>query len=254
MHWACSRRPKHAGTRWTQPLRLLVVPVLLAALAVATGCGPKSRDLQPGLYRALVELPGGEVPFGLDVVADKTGIALYLVNGSERVRVPAAKAIPGQLTADLPGTGNTLTAEISGDELNGEVTLADAKGGKSVLPFSATRGQDWRFVEVPRSDNADFSGRWSLDFTDDTGTAIPGVAEFTQSFHVVTGSARTADGEQPLAGDANDEELSLSLFDGQRAVLYKGRLDERGELVGECWSTTSGHARYTAIRNPDATL
>ncbi len=240
--------------RGIRSLRLLVVPSLLAALAVATGCGPKSRDLQPGLYRAVVELPGGEVPFGLDVVADKTGIALYLVNGKERVRVPAVKAVPGQLTADLPGTDNVLTAEISGDELEGDVTLAGANGGKSVLPFSATRGQHWRFVEEPRSDNADFSGRWSLQFTDDAGTSSSGVAEFVQSFHVVTGSVRTADREQPLAGDANDEELSLSLFDGQQAVLYKGKLDERGELVGQCWGTASGHARYTATRNPDATL
>lgn len=235
-------------------LRPLVVPALLAALAAATGCGPKSRDLQPGLYRAVVELPGGQVPFGLDVVADKAGIALYLVNGKERLRVPGAKAVPGQLTAELPGTGNVLTAQVSGDELEGEVTLAGANGGKPVLPFSALRGQDWRFVEEPRSDNADFSGRWAFQFTDDAGTSTKGVAEFAQSFHVVTGSVRTADREQPLAGDAIDEELSLSLFDGQRAVLYKGRLDERGELVGECWSSAAGHARYTAIRNPDATL
>lgn len=232
----------------------MAVPALLAALAVVTGCGPKSRELQPGLYRAAVELPGGEVPFGLDVVADKAGIALYLVNGGERVRVLTVKAVPGQLTADLPGTGNILTAEISGDDLEGEVTLVGAGGGKLVLPFSATRGQDWRFVEEPRSDNADFSGRWSVEFTDDAGNRVPGVAELSQSFHVVSGPVRTADHVQPLVGDADDEELSLSLFDGQQAALYKGRLDERGALVGECWSTATGHARYTATRNPDATL
>ena len=38
-----------------------------------------------------------------------------------------------------------------------------------------------------------------------------------------------------LAGDANDEELQLSLFDGRQAVLYRGKLNERGQLVGECW-------------------
>jgi len=237
------------------PLRLLATLVLLPTLAVTAGCGPKSRDLQPGLYRAVVELPGGEVPFGLDVVRETTGIALYLVNGKDRVRVPAAKAVPGELTADLPGTGNLLEAHISGDELEGEVTLAGTDGDRKVLAFSATRGQDWRFVEEPRSDNADFSGRWAFTLSDDAGRKVPGVAEFTQSFHSVAGSIRTAALEQqPLAGDADDEKLSLSLFDGQQAVLYRGKLNERGELVGECWSTASGHARYTAILNPDATL
>lgn len=234
--------------------RLLVVPALLAALSVTAGCAPESRDIQPGLYRAVVELPGGTVPFGIDVAAEKTGIALYLVNGEDRVRAPSVQAVPGVLTAALPGTGNVLKAGISGDELDGQITLVDASGGKSVLPFSAKRGQDWRFVEEPRNDNADFSGRWSIEFNDDAGTKVPGVAEFAQSFHVVTGAVRTADGEQPLAGDADDEELSLSFFDGQQVVLYKGKLDEHGELVGERWSTATGHARYTAIRNPDATL
>lgn len=254
MRWACRRGPVPARIRGIASPRPLVVPALLAALAATSGCGPESRDLQPGLYRAVVELPGGEVPFGLDVVTDKAGVALYLVNGSDRVRVPAAKAVAGELTAELAGTGNVLTARISGDELEGEVTLADADGGKSVLPFSAAHGQDWRFVEEPLNDNADFSGRWAVEFTDDAGNKVPGVAEFSQSFHVVTGSVRTADREQSLAGDADDEQLSLSLFDGQQAVLYKGELNKRGELVGECWSTTSGHSGYIAIRNPDATL
>ncbi len=230
------------------------MPALLAALAVAAGCGPKSRDLQPGLYRAVIESPGGTVPFGIDVAAEKTGVALYLVNGEDRVRAPSVKAVPGVLTAVLPGTGNILKAGISGDELDGEITLVDADGGKSVLPFSATRGQDWRFVEKPRSDNGDFSGRWSIEFTDHAGNKVPGVAEFTQSFHVVTGAVRTADREQPLVGDADDEELRLSLFDGQQVVLYKGKLNEHGKLVGECWSSATGHANFTAVRNSDATL
>jgi hypothetical protein len=228
--------------------------VLLLVLVVAAGCEPKSRELEPGLYRAVIELPGGDVPFGLDVVREKAGVALYLVNGRDRVRVPAAKAITGELTAELPGVGNGLRASISGDELEGEVTLAGTAGEKSTLDFSAVRGQGWRFVEQPRSDNADFSGRWAVAMTDDSGRKSPGVAEFTQSFHVVAGTVRTAAWQQPLAGDANDEELELSLFDGRQAVLCRGKLNERGELAGECWSTTSGHARYTATRNPDATL
>jgi hypothetical protein len=236
--------------------RLIATSTLLAALVVVgAGCTPRSRDLQPGLYRAVIELPGGEVPFGLDVVRGQSGFVLHLVNGKERVTVPAVKAVQGKLTAQLPGTGNLLEARISGDELEGEVTLTGTVDGKAVLTFSAVRGQRWRFVEEPRSDNADFSGRWAVTFTDDAGRKVPGVAEFTQSFHTVGGTVRTAGWEQPsLAGDANDEELELSLFDGRQTVLYKGKLNERGQLVGECWSTATGHARYTAIRNPDATL
>jgi len=244
---------RNCGTSLQQLLARLA---LLATLAVvAAGCAPRSRDLQPGLYRAVIEMPGGEVPFGLDVVREQAGIALYLVNGKERLRVPGAKAVGGRLSAQLPGTGNRLEAAISGDELEGHVTLAGTANGTSVLGFSARRGQGWRFVEEPRTDNADFAGRWAYTFTDEKGRTTAGVAELTQSFHAVGGTMRTATWQQQsLAGDANDEELLLSLFDGRQAVLYKGELNARGQLVGECWSTATGHLRYIATLNPDATL
>lgn len=240
---------------------------LSLVIGAASGCKPRSHELVPGLYRAVVELPGGEVPFGLDVRQENGRFALYLVNGRERVRVPATVDAQGRLTAELPGGGNRLDAKVSGDDLEGEVTLsgaaaADARPGvatsgghRTVLTFSAKRGAGWRFDEEPLTDNADFSGGWGVTFTDDRGRTTAGVAELAQSFHTVTGAVRTASGEQaPLAGDARDEELQLSLFDGTQAVLYHGKLDERGRLVGECWSTSSGHARYTATRNPEATL
>ncbi|HQR24224.1 MAG TPA: hypothetical protein PK163_05520 [Steroidobacteraceae bacterium] len=256
-------------------MRLAITSLALSLLLTAVaGCKPRSHELAPGLYRAVVELPGGEVPFGLDVKRETGGFVLYLVNGKERVRVAATVDANGRLVAELPGSVNHLEATVSGDDLEGEVTLSGAaqsmgrearaqanpgappSGGRAtVLTFSATRGPGWRFVEEPLTDNADFSGTWNITFTDDRGTTTRGVADLAQSFHTVTGTVRTAGGgDTTLAGDARDEELQLSLFDGTQAVLYHGKLDERGRLVGECWSTSSGHARYTAVRNPEATL
>jgi hypothetical protein len=51
--------------------------------------------LQPGIYRATLTVPGGELPFGLDVAREEKGLVLYLVNGEERVRVPAQVANDG---------------------------------------------------------------------------------------------------------------------------------------------------------------
>ncbi len=231
--------------------------VLLAALSVAAaGCSPRSRELQPGSYRAVLELPGGnELPFGLDVAREEHGLVLYLVNGKERLRVPEASVREGRLTARLPGGANALSARISGGDLDGEVTLIAADGRQQVLPMQATLGQAWRFVEEPPTDNADFAGRWSVTFTTEGGAKRPGVAELTQSFASVSGTIRTRAGEQRfLAGDAQDEELRLSQFDGTEAHLYVGRLNERGALVGEHWSGGSGHERFVALRNPDAVL
>jgi thiol-disulfide isomerase/thioredoxin len=236
-----------------RPLALLVL-VSTVAVGVAA-CGGRSGELQPGSYRAVLEVPGGELPFGLDVAQEERGFVLYLVNGAERVRVDEVTVERGRLTARMPGFENTLTAQVDGDELEGELTLLRRGGEQQVLPFEAKLGETWRFFEEPLTDNADFAGRWSLEFTDDDARTSPAVAELTQSFDTVTGTILTPTGDHRfLAGQARGDELRLSCFDGAHAYLYHARVDEQGKLVGEFWSGRTGHERFVAERNPDAEL
>jgi len=228
--------------------------VLLVA-ALTTGCGSRSRELETGTYRATLELPGGELPFGLDVAQEESGFVLYLVNGEERVRVTDVTVADGRLTAKMPGYENTLTAEIRGSKLAGEVSLLRAGGERQVLPLRAEAGKTWRFFETPATDNADVGGRWTVTFTNDQGKESPGVAEFTQSFERVTGTILTPTGDHRfLAGEIRGEELYLSRFDGASAYLYKARVEADGHLVGEYWSGKTGHQSFRAQRNPDAVL
>jgi thiol-disulfide isomerase/thioredoxin len=218
------------------------------------GCESR-RELQPGNYRAVLELPGGELPFGLDIAREQDGFVLYLLNGEERVRVDEVTAAEGRLTATMPGYENTLTAEIRGRKLRGEVSLLRAGGERQVLPFRAEAGQTWRFFEEPSTDNADVGGRWSVTFTSDEGKQSPGIAEFTQSFERVTGTILTPTGDHRfLAGEVRGEELYLSRFDGASAYLYRARVEASGDLEGEYWSGKTGHQRFLAERNPDAVL
>jgi thiol-disulfide isomerase/thioredoxin len=244
-------------TRLRAPLSRLIgsltVVVTLAALTAA--CGSRSRELEPGSYRAVLEVPGGDLPFGLDVAHEESGIVLYLVNGEERVRVDEATASEGRLTATMPGYENTLSAEIRGGKLTGEVSLLRAGGERQVLPFRAEAGQTWRFFETPSADNADVAGRWSVTFTSDTGQQSPGVAELSQSFERVAGTILTPTGDHRfLAGELRGDDLFLSRFDGASAYLYKAQVDADGQLVGEYWSGKTGHQSFRAERNPDAVL
>ena len=123
------------------------------------------------------------------------------------------------------------------------------------MPLKARRGETWRFIDEPLTDNADFSGRWSVTFTSDKGKTSPGVAEFEQMFGAVTGTILTPTGDYRfLAGDAHGDELQLSRFDGAQAHLFRARLNGRGELEGQHWSGNFGHERFVAVRNPDAEL
>jgi peroxiredoxin len=228
---------------------------LLVALAIVAGCGSRSRELQPGSYRAVLELPGGELPFGLDVGREEGGFVLTLVNGEERVRVTEVTVTDGRLAATMPGYQNTLSAEVRGKRLQGEVSLLRAGGERQAVPFRAEAGQAWRFFAQPATDNADVAGRWAVQFTSDSGQQSAGVAEFTQSFEQVSGTILTPTGDHRfLAGEMRGDELYLSRFDGASAYLYRARIGADGRLVGEYWSGRTGHQRFSAERNPDAVL
>ena len=121
-----------------------------------------------------------------------------------------------------------LAARVSGDELSGDVTLVHADGKALKLPFTAKLGDTWRFYPEALTNNADFAGRWDVTFTDDADRRTPGVATFDQSFEHVTGTVQMPTGDQRyLAGEARDEELRLSRFDGGAVVLYEAKLDAR---------------------------
>jgi len=243
-----SVRPRLA--RWAAAFAVAALTVALAG-----GCDQKSRDLQPGNYRAVLDLPGGGLPFALDVAQQDGKFVLFLVNGEERVRVSEVTVKDGRLTARMPGYENTLNAAIEGDELNGEVSLLRPGGERQVLPFRAVRDQTWRFFEQPITDNVDVAGRWSVTFTSDDGKTSPGVAEFKQTFERVTGTILTPTGDHRfLSGEVRGDELYLSRFDGASAYLYRAKVGEDGALVGEQWSGKTGHQRFRAERNPDAVL
>jgi hypothetical protein len=92
-----------------------------------------------------------------------------------------------------------------------------------------------------------------VTFTDVAGGRTAAVAEFTQRFEQVTGTVvLPADDQRFLAGEAHDEELRLSRFDGGAALLYTARLNDDGHLVGEFWSDRGGAQRFMARRDPDA--
>lgn len=229
------------------------LPLMMAALVA--GCGSRDRGLEPGSYRAVLEVPGGELPFGLDVAQAESGWVLYLVNGDERVRVTEVTVNEGRLEARMPGYENTLTAEVRPGKLVGEVTLLRAGGERQVLPLRAESGQAWRFFAEPSTDNADVGGRWAVTFTNDQGKQSPGVAEFKQSFEQVTGTILTPTGDHRfLAGEIRGDELYLSRFDGASAFLYKARVGEDGALAGDLWSGKTSHQAFRAERAADAVL
>ena len=229
---------------------LLICTASLAALAA---CG-RSDSVEMGTYRAILKLPGGDLPFGLELAQEATGPVGYLINGDEHVKLTEVTIKGSHIEIKMPGYENRLIADAHGKQWQGEMFL-DKLGGKDQhIPLHAELGPSYRFFPQP-SGNANVSGRWAVTFLEDGGKPEAAVGEFSQSQDVVTGTILTSTGDHRfLAGQVHDGELYLSTFDGAHVFLYKAKLEPDGGLSGDFWSGSAYHERWTATRNPAAAL
>ena len=235
--------------------RSVCLRVLLAGgLATLAACGKPVDEPQPGVYRAALELPGGETPFGLEVARENDRFVLYLVNAAERTRVDNVTLADDELRAVFPGYENTLRATMYRDRLEGNVTLIKDDSKEQVIPFRATRETSYRFYEDSLTDNADLAGRWEMTLTSE-GKNTAAVAIFEQQHDRLTGTVMTPTGDHRfLEGQVHGEEAQLSTFAGGLAYLYKLKVNGQGELEGDMWQGLASHSKVKARRNDEATL
>lgn len=232
-----------------------------AATVAGAPADQGASTLQTGLWRATLELPGGELPFGLEIERDGTTWVAYLVNGTERTRVDEVSVEGSRLRMRMPGYENTLDAQIEGRTLRGEVVMVKLGGKLQRIPLRAGFGETWRFFapEPASADDAtttpiDVSGRWAMQFVDD-GKTLPAVGEFQQDDRTVVGTVMTTAGDHRfLAGEIRDNELRLSKFDGGHVFLYRARLSATGTIEGQFWSGLAHTETFTAQRDEQASL
>jgi len=232
-----------------------IAALLYASAILLAGCSSPVDAPTVGTYRAILSLPGGDAPFGLDVAKEKDRYALYLTNGTERTAVRDVTLRGHELIAIFPGYENSLRATMYPEELDGSVTLIKAGGVEQVIPFKATLGDSHRFFKEASAGNANVAGRWAVTLTDNDGDVTEAVAVLEQSQDRVTGTVMTPTGDHRfLDGQVHGSDVWLSTFAGGLAYLYKLRVTEAGGLEGEYWQGMKSHEKVAATRNSDAAL
>jgi thiol-disulfide isomerase/thioredoxin len=225
-----------------------------AGAAGATGA-TGATGVKLGSYRVVLQTPGGELPFGLDLLRQDSQTIGFLVNGQERLLLSEVKIDGSHLEIRMPGYENVLTADAVGDQLRGEIFLVKPGDKNQHVPLQATLGENYRFFASPATDNADLSGRWAVKFTDDDGAAEAAVGEFSQAHDAVSGTFLTATGDHRfLAGQVKGDQVYLSTFDGAHVFLYKAQLMPDGTLAGDFWSGLAFHEKWAARRDAAAAL
>jgi peroxiredoxin len=139
--------------------------------------------------------------------------------------------------------------------LQGELFLVKPNDKNQHIPLRAALGAGYRFFEKSATDNADVSGRWAVNFVDDSGAPEAAVGEFNQSHDIVSGTILTTTGDHRfLAGQVQGDELYLSTFDGAHVFLYKAKIGADGNLSGDWWSGLAYHEKWSAKRDAGAQL
>jgi thiol-disulfide isomerase/thioredoxin len=217
-------------------------------LLLLAACGPAEPPLREGPWRGEIALADRQVPFNFEVRRTRAGWDVAYLNGPERMPVEKVTLEGETLHLDFPSYSAQLAADLSGDTMTGEITLA-RRDGLHRLPFRAVHGPTHRFFPEPAARAADLGGRWAVRIESD-GTIEEGIGLLEQQGSRLTGTIRQQFSDQRyLAGEVRDDALYLSTFDGNGVQLWLGTLGADGTLSGTFDSVTTRGARWTARRD-----
>lgn len=239
---------------------LLLTTAFLAALLPLAGCSePPAAPVADlaGDWRAVLDSPGGSLPFLLRVRRSGEEYRAAAINGSEEAPFSSVRRDGETVTLAIDWYDSRIEARLSddGQRLEGRWTKRVPEG-VATLPFHATKGETRRFRAPERSATPppfpSVTGTWGVVFTDAEGSQ-KAVGEFEQDGPRVTGTVLTPTGDYRfLEGEYVDGVLSLSTFDGAHAFLFRASARQDGSLAGDFWSRDSYHATWTAERLPEA--
>ena len=222
----------------------MLLPLVVGACVRSSAPTDPSASLVEGRWHAQLDSPGGSLPFGLEVQAQKA----WVLNGEERVPVPVVRQENGDIVFDFSVYDARIRARWTQDRtgLEGLWSRPDW-GGERQLRFRAWPEKRRRFDASAPEGSA--TGIWRVSFEDDSGTE-PARALFTQAPDgTVTGTFMTPTGDyRYLEGVLDGETLRLSCFDGAHAFLFHAKLEGPDRLVGDFWSANHYHATWIGQR------
>jgi thiol-disulfide isomerase/thioredoxin len=235
----------------------LLCTFLNFACQLKTASTEKPR-LKAGIWRAVLQSPGGELPFGMEVMAngDSATYTVFVLNGEERLQLDTAVVAGDSVRFSMAIFDAEIKGRISDSVLTGQYVKTGYQTRRE-MGFRATFGEQFRFVKNAPNPRANVAGKWAVTFVGDEQDTTQAVGIFRQNGAEVSGTFLTPTGDyRYLAGNLYGDTLLLSCFDGNHAFLFKARIDSTGQRLtqGNFWSGSKGHETWTATRNERAVL
>lgn len=226
----------------------LTLTLILLLVAHSFADNGKCQAQVEGQWDARIECPGGDIRFGLELNQEDSRLTAVLINGSERIPIPAVSFQDGSLVLDIEHFDSKVIMTLVDGKFSGEWTKRRGVDNWSTLRISASRGGKDQSLQPSQR----FIGRWEARFA---SSDDPAVAVFTAHSDRVEGTFLTTTGDyRYLGGGVRSGKLELSCFDGGHAFLFRGELDDDGSIKGDFWSSNTWHETWTAKKNSKARL
>ena len=140
--------------------------------------------------------------------------------------------------------------KINGDSLKGYLYNQSLS---RKIPFYAIPGID-RFENKFFSENVDLNGEWRIIFNFSKSDSYEGKLIVNQSDSDVVSTVRTETGDYGyMQGKINFNELSISNFNGSRAYLINGILNN-DTIRGDFYRGNYGHSNFIAFKDDNFKL
>jgi thiol-disulfide isomerase/thioredoxin len=190
--------------------------LVLLALTLVGGSQPRSSP--DGPWRAVLDVAGGELRFGLRVERRAGRLAGELCNGDKCQPFSSVVHRGDSLRLEMADYAATITARLAGDSLDGTYRNVGNRGPR-VIPFRAARGT-WPNAPAPER----LLGRWDAMWIGDFGTS-PRVIELRNGAAGLEGTIVSNTGDYGhFAGSATGDSFAIAHFDGSYVYLLSGAL------------------------------
>ena len=223
-------------------------------LALLVNISPAQTRLKTGIWRgALKTSSGNELPFNFEVKESAARQALFIMNGTERIKVTDLKQKGDSLFIHMPLFNSEFRLKLKGIALEGR-WIKHYADRDMAMPFSAQPGQSWRFFRSSEKPSFDINGRWAATFGDKKKDLR--IGEFKQTGAHLTGTFLTTTGDDRfLEGIVSGNKLYLSTFDGGHAFLFIADIKDNKTLEnGKDYSEYSDLTNWTAVKDANAKL
>jgi thiol-disulfide isomerase/thioredoxin len=230
---------------------LLTLCLLLASTLYTIA----QTNLKAGRWTASLSREDGQnIPIELLVEYNGGKQAIYIVNGSEKLKTDAPVVQGDSLIIRMPVFESYFKAKLSNNtQLKGNWI----KGGSAkdlVVPFEAHAGGSALSV-AKNTASKNITGKWDIQLFKSDQTKRPAIGNLSQKGNTLSGSVLTPTGDyRYMSGVVDGDSLKLSTFDGVHALLFKGKIITADSIAGKFYSSLSPAESWTGARNEKVKL